>query len=44
MYEHVTFYENVEVGLPAKSNQGAPNETVTQLFTTLVNVNVNKKN
>ena len=27
----MTFYENVEVGPPTKSNQGAPNETVTPL-------------
>jgi len=27
----VTFYENVEVGPPTKSNRGAPNETVTPL-------------
>jgi len=27
----VTFYENVEVRPPTKSNQGAPNETVTPL-------------
>ena len=31
IYEHVTFYENVEVGPPTKSNRGAPNETVTSL-------------
>jgi len=31
IYEHVTFYENVEVGPPTKSNRGAPNETVTPL-------------
>jgi len=30
-YEHVTFYENVEVGPPTKSNRGAHNETVTPL-------------
>ena len=27
----MTFYENVEVRPPTKSNQGAPNETVTPL-------------
>ena len=34
----MTFYENVEVGPPTKSNQGAPNETVTPLLAGCENV------
>ena len=35
----MTFYENVEVGPPTKTNQGAPNETVTPLNTNTPSLN-----